>query len=122
MVTGFGKNARNILLSLYKDPEIEVIEAANGVPYGRDINTPWESYGTYPSDPNVLELIEKDQVKKRAATYGFYNIDKIVEDVKPDVFIGIEDIWAFREYEKKSWWNDTKKSFGQLLIVCQYLI
>jgi glycosyltransferase involved in cell wall biosynthesis len=109
MVTGFGKNARNILLSLYKDPEIEVIEAANGVPYGRDINTPWESYGTYPSDPNVLELIEKDQVKKRAATYGFYNIDKIVEDVKPDVFIGIEDIWAFREYEKKSWWNDTKK-------------
>lgn len=109
MVTGFGKNMKNILLSLYRDPDIEVIEAANGVPYGRDINTPWESYGTYPSDPKILKAIEKEPVKKRAAQYGFYTIDKIVEKVNPDVFLGIEDIWAFREYEKKPWWNKTKK-------------
>jgi len=109
MVTGFGKNMKNILLSLYRDPDIEVIEAANGVPYGRDINTPWESYGTYPSDPKTLKVIEKEPAKKRAAQYGFYTIDKIVEKVNPDVFLGIEDIWAFREYEKKPWWNKTKK-------------
>jgi glycosyltransferase involved in cell wall biosynthesis len=109
MVTGFGKNMKNILLALYRDPDIEVIEAANGVPYGRDINTPWESYGTYPSDPKILKAIEKEPVKKRAAQYGFYTIDKIVEKVNPDVFLGIEDIWAFREYEKKPWWNKTKK-------------
>lgn len=109
MVTGFGKNMKNVLLALYRDPDIEVIEAANGVPYGRDINTPWESYGTYPSDPNTLKVIEKEPAKKRAAQYGFYTIDKIVEKVKPDVFLGIEDIWAFREYEKKPWWNKTKK-------------
>jgi glycosyltransferase involved in cell wall biosynthesis len=109
MVTGFGKNMKNILLALHQDPEIEVVEAANGVPYGRDIGTPWESYGTYPSDPRILGAIEKDPTKKRAAQYGFYNIDKIVEEVKPDVFLGIEDVWAFREYEKKEWWNKTKK-------------
>jgi len=109
MVTGFGKNMKNILLALYDDPDIEVIEAANGVPYGRDIHTPWESYGTYPSDQNTLSVIEKDPAKKRAAQYGFYTIDKIVEKVKPDVFLGIEDVWAFREYEKKSWWSKTKK-------------
>jgi len=109
MVTGFGKNMKNILLALYRDPDIEVIEAANGVPYGRDINTPWESYGTYPSDPKILKAIEEEPVKKRAAQYGFYTIDKIVEKVNPDVFLGIEDIWAFREYEKKPWWNKTKK-------------
>ncbi len=109
MVTGFGKNMKNVLLALYRDPDIEVIEAANGVPYGRDINTPWESYGTYPSDPKTLKVIEKEPAKKRAAQYGFYTIDKIVEKVKPDVFLGIEDIWAFREYEKKPWWNKTKK-------------
>jgi len=109
MVTGFGKNMKNILLALYRDPDIEVIEAANGVPYGRDINTPWESYGTYPSDPKTLKVIEKEPAKKRAAQYGFYTIDKIVEKVNPDVFLGIEDIWAFREYEKKPWWNKTKK-------------
>ena len=109
MVTGFGKNMKNILLALHQDPEIEVVEAANGVPYGRDIGTPWESYGTYPSDPRILGIIEKDPTKKRAAQYGFYNIDKIVEEVKPDVFLGIEDVWAFREYEKKEWWSKTKK-------------
>ena len=109
MVTGFGKNMKNILLSLHKDPDIEVIEAANGVPFGRDMGTPWRSYGTYPSDPNTLNALEKDPTKKRAAQYGFYNIDKIVEEVNPDVFLGIEDIWAFREYEKKDWWNKTKK-------------
>jgi glycosyltransferase involved in cell wall biosynthesis len=109
MVTGFGKNMKNILLALYNDPDIEVVEAANGVPYGRDINTPWESYGTYPSDQKTLSEIEKEPVRKRAAQYGFYAIDKIVEKVKPDVFLGIEDVWAFREYEKKHWWNKTKK-------------
>ena len=109
MVTGFGKNMKNILLSLYEDPEVEVIEAANGVPYGRDVKTPWESYGTYPSDPKILAAIEKEPIKKRAAQYGFYCIDEIVKKVKPDVFLGIEDIWAFRQYEEKSWWNNTKK-------------
>ena len=109
MVTGFGKNMKNILLALHKDPDIEVFEAANGVQYGRDICTPWESYGTYPSDQKTLTEIEKEPARKRAAQYGFYTIDKIVEKVKPDIFLGIEDVWAFREYEKKSWWNETRK-------------
>ena len=109
MVTGFGKNMKNILLALHNDPDIEVVEAANGVPYGRDIYTPWESYGTYPSDQKTLIEIEKEPVRKRAAQYGFYSIDKIVEKVKPDVFLGIEDVWAFRDYEKKSWWDETRK-------------
>ena len=100
---------KNILLALYNDPDIEVIEAANGVPHGRDVSTPWESYGTYPSNPKILSAIEKDPSKKRAAQYGFYVIDEIVEKVKPDVFLGIEDVWAFRDYEKKSWWGETKK-------------
>src|SRR5210317_9563 len=85
MVTGFGKNMKNILLALYRDPDVEVIEAANGVPYGKDIK--------------ILNAIEKDPAKKRAAQYGFYTIDEIVEKVKQDVFLGIEDVWAFRQYE-----------------------
>ena len=109
MVTGFGKNMRNILLALHEDPDIEVFEAANGVPYGRDVMTPWESYGTYPTSPAILKLIEKEPQKKRAAQYGFYCIDDIVNKVQPDVFLGIEDVWAFREYESKPWWGKTKK-------------
>ena len=109
MVTGFGKNMKNILLALHEDPDIEVVEAANGVPFGKDLQTPWESYGTYPNNPRILQVLQKEPAKKRAAQYGYYNIDDIVEKVNPDVFLGIEDVWAFREYEKKPWWNTTKK-------------
>ena len=109
LVTGFGKNARNILLALHKDPDVEVIEAGNGVKHKVNLATPWESYGTHPSDPNILEQIQGDSQKERVAQYGFYTIDEIVEKCKPDVYLGVEDIWAFPEYEKKPWWNKINK-------------
>jgi len=109
LVTGFGKNARNILLALHSDPEIEVIEAGNGVKYGSDLLTPWESYGTHPTDPAVLNFIQGDHSKERMASYGFYTIDEIVEKCNPDVYLGIEDIWAFAEYTQKPWWNKINK-------------
>ena len=31
--------------------------------------------------------------------------DKAIEEFKPDVYIGIEDIWAFGGYSNKPWWN-----------------
>ena len=40
MVTGFGKNTKNVLLALHEDPDIEVIEAANGVNLGANLMTP----------------------------------------------------------------------------------
>jgi len=109
MVTGFGKNMKNILLGLFNDPDIEVIEAANGVYYGSDIKTPWKSYGTAPSDQSIIQQIGNDAGRQQAASYGFYTIDKIIEECQPDVYIGIEDIWAFREFESKPWWDKIPK-------------
>lgn len=109
MVTGFGKNMKNILLGLFNDPDIEVIEAANGVYYGADVKTPWKSYGTAPSDPSISQQIGNDAGRNQAAAYGYYTIDKIIEECQPDVYLGIEDIWAFRQFEQKSWWNKIPK-------------
>jgi len=109
LITGFGKNAKNILLALYKDPDIEVIEAANGSPFGADLLTPWEGYGTYPVNPNLLQAIRGDHPKERMASYGFYTIDEIVEKCKPDIYLGVEDIWAFTDYHEKPWWNKVNK-------------
>lgn len=106
--TGFGKNMKNILISLYNDPDIELVEAANGAHQGTDMLTPWDCYGTYPSDPNLLKEVNGSEAKKRAAGYGFYTIDQIIEEVKPDVYLGIEDIWAFKQFEDKDWWDETK--------------
>ena len=109
MVTGFGKNMKNILLNLYNDPDIEVIEAANGIYYGGDVKTPWATYGTAPSEKSLVQQIGSDAGRVQAAGYGYYTIDQIVEECKPDVFVGIEDIWAFREFEQKPWWNRIPK-------------
>jgi glycosyltransferase involved in cell wall biosynthesis len=109
LVTGFGKNAKNILLALYQDPDIEVIEAGNGAKFGADLVTPWQSYGTHPSNPSVLQAIQGDGPKERMAQYGFYTIDEIIEECKPDVYLGVEDIWAFSEYQNKPWWNKINK-------------
>ena len=109
LVTGFGKNARNILLALHKDPDIEVIEAGNGAKFGSDLLTPWESFGTHPVDPRILQAIQGDQGKERMSQYGFYSIDEIIEKCNPDVYLGVEDIWAFSEYPHKPWWNKINK-------------
>jgi len=109
LVTGFGKNAKNILLALYNDPDIEVIEAANGSRAGVDLLTPWESYGTHPTNPDLLQAIQGDGPKERMASYGFYSIDEIIEKCDPDIYLGVEDIWAFTEYNQKPWWNKINK-------------
>lgn len=109
LVTGFGKNARNVLLGLNEDPDIEVIEAANGPRYGADLMTPWESYGTQPINSSLIQAIQGDPAKERGASYGFYTIDQIIDECKPDVYLGIEDIWAFGGYEHKPWWNKINK-------------
>ena len=42
------------------------------------------------------------------ASYGAYTIDKIIEECQPDIYFGIEDIWAFKDFDKKPWWNKLK--------------
>ena len=103
MVTGFGKNARNILLALHQDPNIEVFEAANGINYGTQLLTPWKSYGTLNQDPNVLQQIQGDALKERYNAYGGYAIDEIVED----------------GYTKEEWKmeNETKKILSEKIKV-----
>ena len=109
MVTGFGKNMKNVLLKLFNDPDIEIIEAANGVYMGSDVKTPWTTYGTAPNDQSVIQQIGNDPSKSQAASYGYYTIDQIIEECKPDIYVGIEDVWAFRNFENKPWWNTIPK-------------
>ena len=101
-------------MAFHNDPDFEVAEAANGVRQGSEILTPWKAYGTLPSSPQVLGQINGDPMKERASGYGFYAIDEIVYDFKPDVYIGIEDIWAFHGYDGKPWWDKINKVIWNL--------
>ena len=106
-LTGFGKNAKNILLYLQKTGKYDLVEFANGKKWGDpSLETlPWKCEGSLPNDAAFLQKISQDPGLSRAASYGSHTIDKIIEREKPDVYIGIEDIWAFSGFTEKKWWN-----------------
>lgn len=100
--TGFGKNQKNVLKYLYNTGKYKIVEAANMKMAGEDeLNLlPWDCYGCVSNEYN-----SRPEEQKRMDGYGFFEIDKIVEKVRPDVYIGAEDIWAFTNYHHKPWWN-----------------
>ena len=107
ILTGFGKNARNVLSYLHKTGKYEVVEAANGVKEDSELLNlfPWKCVGTFPSDPQIEEESKTNNKLKSKAGYGLLTIDDIIEKEKPDVFIGAEDIWAFNGFWDKRWWD-----------------
>ena len=105
--TGFGKNAKNILKYLTKTGNYELVELANGLKMSDPVlkTLPWKALGTLPDSDEELQLLNQDPDKARAAGYGAAMIDRIIEQEKPDIYIGAEDIWAFNDYYDKYWWN-----------------
>ena len=107
MFTGFGKHKKNLLSYLYNTDKYDIIELSNGYTWESEQLkfVPWESYGTLPSDPEIHKEIAIDERRKNAAGYGAEMIDHAVKELKPDIYLGIEDVWAFNGFIEKEWWN-----------------
>ena len=105
--TGFGKHTKNLLQYLYSLDKYEIIEFANGLAWDAKETKflPWKCYGSLPSDPARIHQLNKDPNLARAAGYGAEMIDELIKKEKPDIYVGIEDIWAFSGFWNKSWWN-----------------
>lgn len=105
--SGFGRNALAILSYLWKTGKYDIVEYAAGPLTWTDKRceeVPWKCYGALPDDTSEIAHIQ-DQAMLRHIHYGAGNIDKVIETEKPDIYIGIEDIWAFNGYWNKPWWN-----------------
>ena len=102
--TGFGKNKKNILRYLFNTDKYNIIELSNGIQWNDPQNesVPWVARGALPPNNEMQALNPEEQ---RAEGYGNKLLDKAIEEFKPDVYIGIEDIWAFGGYHNKPWWN-----------------
>lgn len=105
--TGFGKHKKNLLKYLFNTGKYEIIELANGYGWNdlRVKSTPWKTYGSLPDDQEKLKKISSDDSRKNRATYGAEMIDYAIKEIKPDIYLGIEDIWAFKGFFDKPWWN-----------------
>jgi glycosyltransferase involved in cell wall biosynthesis len=105
--TGFGRNAREVLKYLYATGKYDVVEYGAGVRFSDENtkSTPWKSYGTLPQSDQELGSAAQDPSQLRMISYGSFNIDKVIELEKPDVYIGVEDIWGLSYCFDKPWWN-----------------
>ena len=102
--TGFGKNKKNIMRYLFDTGKYNLVELANGIEWGapQTQSVPWECRGSLPPAHTLHNLSPEEQ---KGVSYGGRLIDKAIEEFKPDVYIGMEDIWAFSNFNLKPWWH-----------------
>lgn len=107
MKTGFGKHMKHLLTYLYEFDNYELVEFANGKQWSDPSlqNMPWKAYGSLPFEPNLVHEIKASKEKQRSASYGHYKVDDLIKEEKPDVYLGIEDIWGVDGFWKKKWWK-----------------
>ena len=105
MFTGFGKHKKNLLKYLHKTGKYELVELSNAKHPDEALNLPWKAIGTLPSNRKQLTEISKDANRQRNASYGHELINQLIKEEKPDIYLGIEDIWAFSGFTSRPWWN-----------------
>jgi len=105
--TGFGRCAKALATYLYKTGKYELVNFCCGINYSNPVlsKTPWKSLGVLPDSQQEIDQINRDPVLQRDAGYGSFTIDKVIKEERPDVYIGVQDIWAFPDYVNKYWWN-----------------
>ena len=107
ILTGFGKNAKNVLNYLYSTGKYELVELSNGTSKGHPELSlrPWKCVGGMPNDKATIDKINQDPSLSKLAQYGSLRIDDVIKEERPDVYIGVEDIWGLSSFTKKPWWN-----------------
>ena len=105
--TGFGRATKEVLTYLHKTGKYEIINLCCGMIKDHpDLDkTPWKSIGILPNTQAEINQLSNDPSKHRKASYGVFAIDKIIEEEKPDVWIGVQDPWAFVGFYKKEWFK-----------------
>jgi glycosyltransferase involved in cell wall biosynthesis len=93
--TGFGRWKLFLLKELFKMDKYELISVAMAMQDGHPdfARFPWKIRGVLPNNPQEMAMLDTPE-KQRAAAYGEFMIEKIVQEEKPDVIIGAQDSWG----------------------------
>lgn len=104
--TGLAKNGRHLAEFLHKSGKYEIFYYSCGMTWDHPEydKLPFECHGALPNSPQEIEMIKRHgEPIFRMACYGAHNVDKVIADFKPDVFITSNDTWASTFYLDKSW-------------------
>jgi glycosyltransferase involved in cell wall biosynthesis len=108
--TGLSTNATVLLKYLYKTGKYDIaLYATQGTPTNHPLlsASPWPVFGCIPPDQNLINQINADPNLARDASYGSINIDAVIKEWKPTIWIGSDDAWSFSlaNYADKPWFN-----------------
>jgi len=107
--TGLAENIKTLIPYLIKTGKYEIAHYCSQVSVadGNLKTTPWKTYGCIPNEQNILAELNRDPAKARDVSYGSWNIDSVIKDFKPHIYVGSDDIWGFSKsnYIDKSWWS-----------------
>ena len=105
--TGFGRNAKEILSYLYRTNKYEIYHYCCGTMKGEAAldRMPWKAIGTMPKDRDLLVKLNQDPEQGREVNYGGYFVNEAIKKVKPDVYIGVQDIWGVESAARKPWYD-----------------
>ena len=108
--TGFGRCAKALLTYLYKTGKYDICHYSCGFKYSEPQlqRTPWISRGTLPDDPAEFKRVSEDPTLSKFASYGATEIDTVIKEFKPDVYIAAQDIWGIDFALQKPWFNEIK--------------
>lgn len=102
----------NIMRYLFRTGKYELFSASNGLSYDAEETKklPWVCRGTAPSPEDQRQIASiqdhgQREAESRRANYGDRGIDKIIKELKPDIYWGAEDVWGVDFLSAKPWWN-----------------
>lgn len=108
--TGLAENAKTLLKHLYKTGKYDIaLFATQGTPVNHPLlaSSPWPTFGCIPNDQNLINQINADPNLARDASYGSLQIDEVIKQWKPTIWIGSDDCWSYSlaNYADKPWFN-----------------
>lgn len=106
--TGFSRNLKELMKYLYNTKKYDLVAYGCGSAWDNPNHKsfPWKSFGTMPNTEEELKAITGgNEAAISMVSYGKYNLDKIIKQEKPDVYIAIQDIWGINYAIQKPWFD-----------------
>lgn len=104
MASGLAENGRILAKYLDKTGKYDFVYYGTqaSINHGDIARLPYKTLGCI--DPRESEALRNDWFNYRDLCYGSRNLHKVIEQEKPTIWVGSDDIWAFQPHVYKSNW------------------
>ena len=107
--TGLAENGRILMKYLVKTGKYDLIYYCTQTSIADPTlgKMPYKSVGCIPASQQEVQQLQQDQGRWRDICYGSHYIDKLVNDEKPSIWLGSDDIWSFgKQYYEAEWFKN----------------